>query len=164
MALPSNPQTRHETYLSNIAGQEQALPPDGPQTREESYLDFIARNGSGEVVNINLNTITVNKGTLDTDKSFIQRTGHVLTLAFRLTGVTAASGDTLITLPAWMGPKKSVMIPCLIGGTVGMKVFRVDPGENGAVIVTIDSISDLSLYVCESTWIVESTESTESDS
>lgn len=113
------------------------------------------------VVDINLNTITVNKGTLDTDKSFIQRYGNVVTAAFRLTGVTAAGGDTLITLPAWMNPKKSVMTPCLIGGTVGMKVFRIDPDVSGAKIVTIDAISDLPLYVCMVSWIVEQTESAE---
>ena len=46
MALPSNPQTRQEVYLSNIAGQGTTLPTE-PHTREEEYLDYIARNGGG---------------------------------------------------------------------------------------------------------------------
>lgn len=46
MALPNNPQTRKEMYLSNMAGQGTALPSE-PHTREEEYLDFIAKNGGG---------------------------------------------------------------------------------------------------------------------
>lgn len=46
MALPSNPITRKENYLSNIAGQTATLPSE-PHTREEEYLDYIARNGGG---------------------------------------------------------------------------------------------------------------------
>ena len=46
MALPNNPQTRKEMYLSNMAGQGTALPSE-PHTREEEYLDYIAKNGGG---------------------------------------------------------------------------------------------------------------------
>ena len=44
MALPNEPITRQEMYLSNIAGQNTALP-DAPITREEMYLDYIAKTG-----------------------------------------------------------------------------------------------------------------------
>lgn len=44
MALPENPITRREKYLSNIAGQGTALP-EKPLTREEEYLDAIAKSG-----------------------------------------------------------------------------------------------------------------------
>ena len=46
MALPSEPITRKEQYLSNIAGQGTPLPEE-PITREEAYLDAIAKNGGG---------------------------------------------------------------------------------------------------------------------
>lgn len=45
MALPK-PITRQESYLANIAGEENPLPED-PITREEIYLDYIAKNGGG---------------------------------------------------------------------------------------------------------------------
>ena len=47
MALPSEPITRKEQYLSNIAGQGTPLP-EKPVTREEQYLDAIAKNGGGD--------------------------------------------------------------------------------------------------------------------
>lgn len=46
MALPDNPITREEMYLSNIAGEGTQLP-DHPVTRVEQYLDYIANNGGG---------------------------------------------------------------------------------------------------------------------
>ena len=46
MALPENPITRQEIYLSNIAGENTELP-EKPLTREEQYLDYIAKNGGG---------------------------------------------------------------------------------------------------------------------
>lgn len=46
MALPSEPITRKEQYLSNIAGQGTPLP-EKPETREEQYLDAIAKSGGG---------------------------------------------------------------------------------------------------------------------
>ena len=46
MALPNNPVTRQEMYLSNIAGQGTPLP-ETPITREEAYLDAIAKGGGG---------------------------------------------------------------------------------------------------------------------
>ena len=46
MALPKNPLTRIETYLSNIAGENTTLP-DHPITRIEQYLEYIAQNGGG---------------------------------------------------------------------------------------------------------------------
>ncbi len=44
MAIPDNPITRREQYLSNIAGQGTPLP-ETPITREEAYLDVIAKQG-----------------------------------------------------------------------------------------------------------------------
>lgn len=46
MALPDNPITREEMYLSNIAGEGTQLP-DHPVTRVEQYLEYIANNGGG---------------------------------------------------------------------------------------------------------------------
>ena len=113
------------------------------------------------VVDINLNTITVNKGTLDTDKSFIQRYGNVVTVAFRLTGITAANGDAIITLPEWMAPKTFCMIPCLIGGTLGVRVFQFEAVTNGVAIKALDAIENLNAFVCLTSWIVEQTEPAE---
>ena len=107
------------------------------------------------VEDIALTNITVNKGTLDTTKCFIQKCGKLIVMAFRLTDVTASSGDTIITLPDWMKPKTSLMTPVLIGGTVGMKMFRVDSNSDDAQIVTIDAISNLSLYVCVTSWFID---------
>ena len=44
--IPNKPETRKETYLAAIAGQNVDLPPY-PITREEAYLDEIAKNGGG---------------------------------------------------------------------------------------------------------------------
>lgn len=44
--IPNKPETRKETYLAAIAGQNVDLPPY-PITREEAYLDQIAKNGGG---------------------------------------------------------------------------------------------------------------------
>ena len=46
MAIPDNPVTRQEQYLSNIAGQGTPLP-ETPITREEAYLEAIAKQGGG---------------------------------------------------------------------------------------------------------------------
>lgn len=45
MALPNEPLTREERYLSAIAGQEVGIPT--PITRVEQYLAYIAENGTG---------------------------------------------------------------------------------------------------------------------
>lgn len=44
--LPTNPETRLETYLARLAGQDVSIP-DTPITRVECYLDYIIRNGGG---------------------------------------------------------------------------------------------------------------------
>lgn len=56
--LPDQPLTRVEQYLSNIAGEETTLP-EYPITRVEQYLDYIANNGGGDVVVESL-TVTEN--------------------------------------------------------------------------------------------------------
>ena len=45
--LPERPITRSEHYLAKIAGQDVETPT--PITREDMYLDFIAEHGSGGV-------------------------------------------------------------------------------------------------------------------
>lgn len=57
MALPSNPLTREEQYLSNIAGEGTSLP-EKPLTREEQYLEYIALNGGGGGGTTNYNALS----------------------------------------------------------------------------------------------------------
>ena len=44
--LPENPESREESYLASIAGQDVTLP-DEPLSRKEQYLAYIAENGGG---------------------------------------------------------------------------------------------------------------------
>ena len=107
MALPNEPITRREMYLSNIAGQNTALP-DAPITREEMYLDYIAKTGgTGEG--------DMKKSVYDSDNSvasaggikmFVnqkigtlpQRVGSLETTAGVLEGEVASIEDTLDNL------------------------------------------------------------------
>jgi len=54
--IPNKPETRKETYLAAIAGQNVDLPPY-PITREEAYLDEIAKNGGGGGGTTNYNAL-----------------------------------------------------------------------------------------------------------
>ena len=107
MALPNEPITKQEMYLSNIAGQNTALP-DEPITREEMYLDYIAKSGgTGEG--------DMKKSVYDSDnavasaggiKMFVnqkigtlpQRVGSLETTAGVLEGEVASIEDTLDNL------------------------------------------------------------------
>lgn len=44
--LPENPESRKESYLAKIAGQDVTIP-EAPESRIESYLAYIAENGGG---------------------------------------------------------------------------------------------------------------------
>lgn len=44
--LPERPESREESYLADIAGQEVVLP-EAPLSRKEQYLAYIAENGGG---------------------------------------------------------------------------------------------------------------------
>ena len=44
--LPEKPESRKESYLADIAGQEVVLPEE-PKSREEQYLAYIAEHGGG---------------------------------------------------------------------------------------------------------------------
>ncbi|MCF0149143.1 MAG: hypothetical protein HUJ77_12200, partial [Clostridium sp.] len=43
--LPTPNQSRKESYLGSLIGQEGAILPEEPQSRIEQYLDYIAKNG-----------------------------------------------------------------------------------------------------------------------
>ena len=45
--LPTPNQSRQESYLGVIAGQEGAIMPEKPLSREEEYLEYIAEHGGG---------------------------------------------------------------------------------------------------------------------
>lgn len=57
MALPEQPISRIEQYLSNIAGENTALP-EAPISRIEQYLDYIAENGGGGGGTTNYNQLS----------------------------------------------------------------------------------------------------------
>lgn len=44
--LPEKPESREESYLADIAGQDVVLP-EKPMSRKEQYLAYIAENGGG---------------------------------------------------------------------------------------------------------------------
>ena len=55
--LPENPESRKESYLAKIAGQDVTIP-EAPESRIESYLAYIAENGGGGGGTSNFNQLT----------------------------------------------------------------------------------------------------------
>lgn len=55
--LPENPESREESYLASIAGQDVTLPVE-PLSRKEQYLAYIAENGGGSGGTSDFNDLT----------------------------------------------------------------------------------------------------------
>ena len=99
--LPEKPESREESYLADIAGQEVELP-EKPLSRKEQYLAYIAENGGGGGGGTsNFNQLTNRPKYNGTDMTGSTNIPEVVTYSnFTGTDGTAAGAAGLVPAPA----------------------------------------------------------------